>query len=112
MFDGCCSYCGKRPKKESLLHLEHIVALSEGGRNTLANLLPACVSCNLSKSNKPIVTHFLNNREKFPDVHFRLVIDYMSVLSGSTKEDVVKELTDDHVMYELKQIEKELRSDV
>jgi 5-methylcytosine-specific restriction endonuclease McrA len=102
MFDSCCAYCGKRPEKEHQLHLEHIVALSEGGRNSLANLLPACASCNIPKGNKPLVTHFLENRDRFPDGNLALVVDYVALLTGTKKEDVVKELTDDHVAYELK----------
>jgi 5-methylcytosine-specific restriction endonuclease McrA len=113
MFQGTCAYCGKRPEKEHQLHLEHIVALSEGGRNTLANLLPADAGCNISKSNKPLVTHFLNNRERFPDGNLAQVIDYMALLQGVSKEDVAKEMTDDHVAYLLKQarqvIEKEAK---
>ncbi|MFD0827099.1 HNH endonuclease [Neobacillus sp. M.A.Huq-85] len=103
MFDGKCAYCSKRPEKEHNLHLEHICALSEGGRNTLANLLPACARCNISKSNKPIVTYFFDKREKFPDTNLSMVVDYMSLLQGVSKEEVLSELTDEHVAYELKQ---------
>lgn len=103
MFDGRCAYCGKRPEKESQLHLEHICALSEFGRNTLANLLPACNSCNLSKGNKPIVSHFLDHRDKFSDENMALVVDYMALLSGTKKEDVVGEMADDYALYLLKQ---------
>jgi 5-methylcytosine-specific restriction endonuclease McrA len=113
VFDGKCAYCGERPEKERDLTLDHIVPISENGRNSLSNLIPVCAFENKSKSNKPLVTHFLNNREKFPDENMSLVIEYMALLSGSKKEDVASELTDDHISYELKQkvkaIEKEAK---
>jgi CRISPR/Cas system Type II protein with McrA/HNH and RuvC-like nuclease domain len=96
------------------LTLDHIVPISENGRNSLANLIPVCGRDNRSKHNRPLVTHFLNNREKFPDENMSLVIEYMALLSGSKKEDVASELTDEHISYELKQkvkaIEKEART--
>jgi 5-methylcytosine-specific restriction endonuclease McrA len=113
VFDSCCAYCGERPEKERDLTLDHIVPISENGRNSLANLIPVCAYENKSKSNKPLVTHFLSNREKFPDENMAIVIEYMALLSGSKKEAVAAELTDDHISYELKQmvkvIEKEAR---
>ena len=113
VFDGCCAYCSKRPEKAKNLHLEHIVALSEGGRNTLQNLIPACNICNSKKGTKPIATHFIENREKFPDENMAQVIDYISFLSGNKKEEVAAEFADDHTLYLLKQarpaLEKEAK---
>jgi 5-methylcytosine-specific restriction endonuclease McrA len=112
VFEGKCAYCGERPEKERNLHLEHIVPLSEYGRNTLSNLLPACVHCNLSKGNKPLVTHFLD--KKFPDDNFALVVDYIALLTGGKKGDVVRDLTDEHIGYLIKQerqaLDKEITS--
>jgi 5-methylcytosine-specific restriction endonuclease McrA len=114
MFDGKCAYCGQRPEKERDLTLDHIVPISENGRNSMANLIPVCAFENKSKSNKPLVTHFFNNRDKFPDENMSLVIEYMALLSGSSKEAVAAELTDELISYELKQsrlaIEKEART--
>lgn len=105
VFDGCCAYCSKRPEKAKNLHLDHLVPLSEGGRNTLANLIPACIRCNSSKGTKPVVTHFLT--KKVPDENMALVIDYVSLLSGSKKEVVASEMTDDHIAYLRKQLVEE-----
>lgn len=105
VFDGCCAYCSKRPEKARNLHLDHLVAISEGGRNTLANLIPACNSCNSKKGTKPVVTHFLAN--KVPDENMALVIDYIALLSGSKKEVVASEMTDDHIAYLRKQLVEE-----
>jgi 5-methylcytosine-specific restriction endonuclease McrA len=108
MFDGACAYCNKRPESSRHLHLEHICAMSEGGRNTLANLIPACATCNISKKSKPIVSFFFDNREKFPDSNFVTVVDYMALLGGEKKEDVVKKIADDHALYQLRQLQTEL----
>jgi 5-methylcytosine-specific restriction endonuclease McrA len=114
VFDGKCAYCGMRPEKERDLTLDHIVAISENGRNTLANLIPVCGRDNKSKHNRPLVSYFLNNRDRFPDENMSLVIEYMALLTGSKKEAVAAELTDEHISYELKQkvkaIEKEART--
>jgi DNA polymerase III epsilon subunit-like protein len=47
-----CSYCGVRPDK---LHMDHVVPLSRGGAHAIGNVLPACETCNLSKSAKLLV---------------------------------------------------------
>jgi 5-methylcytosine-specific restriction endonuclease McrA len=49
MFDGCCAYCGCKPER---LAMDHFLPLSRGGFHTPSNLIPACKSCNSSKSNK------------------------------------------------------------
>lgn len=50
-FNGCCAYCGE--KKD--LTLDHVVPVSRGGRHAAGNFLPACLSCNSSKSDKFLV---------------------------------------------------------
>jgi 5-methylcytosine-specific restriction endonuclease McrA len=47
-FNNKCAYCGK----EKVLTQDHFIALSKGGEYTLNNIVPACVNCNSSKSNK------------------------------------------------------------
>lgn len=48
-----CQYCGRTPP-EVVLHVDHIVPESEGGRDELDNLLTACADCNLGKSAQPL----------------------------------------------------------
>lgn len=43
-----CAYCGRRPP-EVVLQVDHIVAVSKGGRNHPDNLTVACRDCNLGK---------------------------------------------------------------
>ena len=42
-FGGHCGYCGEKPKK---LQVDHIEAHARGGSNDIDNLMPACHSCN------------------------------------------------------------------
>ena len=44
-----CGYCGE---KAALIEADHRIPLSRGGRNTIANILPACRSCNRRKRAK------------------------------------------------------------
>lgn len=48
-----CQYCGKQPP-DTVLHLDHIVPVSKGGKNTLLNLITSCCDCNLGKSDKEL----------------------------------------------------------
>lgn len=45
-----CQYCGKHPPN-CILHVDHVIPLSKGGDNDPSNLITACDSCNLGKSN-------------------------------------------------------------
>jgi len=47
--DFTCAYCGQRGKK---LECDHIVPVSRGGSNDMANLTTACRKCNRSKRDK------------------------------------------------------------
>ena len=49
--NGRCSLCGAT-KKETVLHVDHIVPRSRGGLNDESNLQVLCFKCNLGKSNK------------------------------------------------------------
>ncbi len=48
-----CAYCGR---KMTRLTMDHITPLSKGGSHTLANIVPACKSCNSRKRERaPLV---------------------------------------------------------
>ena len=55
---GGCAYCGATDKP---LQRDCVLAISRGGRYTLANIAPACGSCNASKCNEE-VTGWLRRR--------------------------------------------------
>jgi len=46
-FGGRCFYCGG----EGRLEMDHVIPVSRGGRHVLANLVPACGTCNKRKHN-------------------------------------------------------------
>ena len=49
-----CVYCGRKadPENGVVLHVDHRVPRSKGGKDTKANLFTACEECNLGKSDK------------------------------------------------------------
>src|SRR5688572_22089322 len=64
---GGCAYCGAT---ESALQRDCVLALSRGGRYTIDNIVPACRSCNASKSNDE-VTRWLR-RKRLDEAAFLL----------------------------------------
>ena len=64
---GCCAYCGKA---DGALQRDCVLALSRGGRYTFENIVPACRSCNASKSNDE-VTRWLR-RKRYDESAFLL----------------------------------------
>jgi 5-methylcytosine-specific restriction endonuclease McrA len=45
-YDFRCAYCSVRPQS---IHMDHVIPLARGGRHAIANLVPACASCNQAK---------------------------------------------------------------
>jgi len=45
----CCAYCGEKSEK---LEMDHVIPITRMGRHAIANILPACRRCNISKFNK------------------------------------------------------------
>lgn len=64
---GGCAYCGATGTP---LQRDCVLALSRGGRYTLENIVPACVSCNTSKCSEE-VTGWLRRR-RLPESAFLL----------------------------------------
>jgi 5-methylcytosine-specific restriction endonuclease McrA len=50
-----CVYCGEKKS----LTMDHIIPLSKGGTHTKDNVVPACVSCNSIKGNRPVLLQLL-----------------------------------------------------
>lgn len=48
-----CRYCGATAVG-SVLHVDHVVPIAEGGSDDPANLIAACADCNLGKSSVPL----------------------------------------------------------
>lgn len=50
-FDNSCAYCGAQRN----LTMEHVIAIANGGTNSVDNIIPACRSCNSSKGTKELI---------------------------------------------------------
>jgi 5-methylcytosine-specific restriction endonuclease McrA len=61
-FQGRCAYCGLPPQPNEVLEQDHVVPLSRGGAHSEGNILPACDTCNVRKSDRLIVEWRLNRR--------------------------------------------------
>ena len=48
-----CQYCGKNPPS-TILEIDHIVAVSNGGDNSIDNLITSCFDCNRGKGALPL----------------------------------------------------------
>lgn len=44
-FNNCCAYCGT----DGDMQIEHVVPISKNGAHDIGNIVPSCMSCNLSK---------------------------------------------------------------
>lgn len=51
-FGWTCAYCGR---SDAPLTVDHVLALSRGGRHEIENLVPACRSCNSRKNARGIL---------------------------------------------------------
>jgi len=54
-----CAYCGE---STGPMHRDCVLALSRGGRYTLANIAPACARCNTSKCNDEVTSWLRRKR--------------------------------------------------
>jgi 5-methylcytosine-specific restriction endonuclease McrA len=63
-----CVYCNSKVEK---LEPDHIEPLSRNGNNNIANIVPACRSCNSSKQDTPLLIWILKRRKEtfsfYPD---------------------------------------------
>lgn len=55
---GRCVYCAteltERPGKMNSFHADHVLAVTRGGTDDIANLVPSCLACNTRKGTKTI----------------------------------------------------------
>lgn len=73
LFNNSCAYCGSQWD-----HVDHIIPLSDFGTNAIGNVIPACFSCNNSKSSNSVVKWYKN--QKFFDVDkYIRILEYMII---------------------------------
>ena len=65
-----CAYCGATDRS---LQRDCVLPISRGGRYTLENVVPACRSCNASKSNDEVTSWMRRRRMDEPAFLLRWV---------------------------------------
>jgi hypothetical protein len=83
-----CAYCGAR---EPALQRDCVLPISRGGRYTLANVVPACRSCNTSKCNDEVTAWLRRKRldeRAFLLRHAEIARDLASVYAEERPDDV------------------------
>ncbi|PRZ15632.1 HNH endonuclease [Nesterenkonia sandarakina] len=60
---ACCAYCGA---EGAPLQKDCVSPISRGGRYTIENVVPACASCNASKSNDEVTSWMRRRRMDEP----------------------------------------------
>lgn len=58
-FGGCCAYCLRQSES---LTVDHLDPISRGGAHELTNIVPACLSCNVSKGDRSLLSVLTNPR--------------------------------------------------
>lgn len=71
---GGCAYCGT---SDRALQRDCVLPISRGGRYTLDNVVPACASCNASKSNDEVTAWM--RRKKLDERAFLLRLAEISM---------------------------------
>lgn len=70
-----CAYCGG---PDDALQKDCVLPISRGGRYTLENVVPACRSCNASKSNDEVTSWMRRKRHDEP----RFLQRWVEIMAG------------------------------
>jgi 5-methylcytosine-specific restriction endonuclease McrA len=107
-FDTCI-YCGvKQSEIDDVFHIDHIIARSLGGTDTLSNLIACCPTCNHKKQARPVVAYYFENRDRMSDKRFVLLAHYVAITSGQPVEDVALDMANLYAEYEVRRIKADL----
>lgn len=95
--DGfACVYCGKTPA-QSLLQVDHLVAVANGGDDSPGNLLTSCLDCNQGKSDVPLDQHRYTRPTKesneLTEEHIEQLRSYLAL--QKKKDDLLEQLAED-----------------
>jgi 5-methylcytosine-specific restriction endonuclease McrA len=59
-----CVYCGRSPKEDAILQVEHIHPKSKGGDNDIKNYTTSCEECNVGKGDALLTEHEIEYVQK------------------------------------------------
>lgn len=89
-----CQYCGAKAP-DVILHVDHLLPVKEGGKNTMLNLITACQSCNSGKSarlldDNSMVTKQRNQMEELSEKReqMKLMVEWKNELEKYEQEQV------------------------
>lgn len=73
IFENKCAYCGQ---SHDVLHQEHVIPQNSGGGYVKENIVPACKSCNSSKSDTPMISWYVR-RKYFDSQRLEKILNYL-----------------------------------
>ncbi|GAB3016916.1 HNH endonuclease [Mycobacterium bourgelatii] len=83
---GHCAYCGA---SDTALQKDCLLPIANGGRYTLANVVPSCRSCNASKCNSEVTAWM--RRKKLDERGFLIrqveIVRFIAAEAASTADD-------------------------
>jgi len=93
-----CIYCGRSSIEDNVkLHVDHIVPISKGGKNTADNLVTCCKDCNLEKHNIEIYSNkiimIISKRNKEFNINDKAKInnnDYINRMNRLSNKSEIK----------------------
>lgn len=71
-----CAYCGWTERNKELT-VDHVVPIARQGSESYYNQVPACRSCNVSKSDKPVRQWYFD-QESFTVERWNKIKDHMN----------------------------------
>ena len=78
-FDSGCAYCGTK----NTIEQDHFVPVKQGGGYTKENILPACRSCNASKSDNDFHDWYRNHKSYSVEREEQITLHLKNVASFS-----------------------------
>ena len=76
-FNYKCAYCGA----DAMLTKDHVIPITKGGKTSADNVIPACTSCNSSKSNRDMIEWF-TSRPFYKKERLEAIIKYLQSRKG------------------------------
>lgn len=78
-----CQYCGQTPPKV-ILHIDHVIAVANGGTNDQDNLVTSCEPCNLGKGARSLksVPESLADKARIVAEREEQLLGYQAILEA------------------------------
>jgi len=92
-FNNQCAYCGLTEKEhlerfKERLHQEHFIPLNYNGEYTHNNIIPACRSCNSSKSDKDFFEWY-STHEHYDEKREKFILEYLGYIENAQQLSIL-----------------------